>query len=197
MRFFLLVALITGCSSVPSIPSPIGNKNTFLTIETPGCSRAVCKIENDEGDIYFLNTPDTINISKSRSDFQVTCFIEEVKEIDTVLPLTTSLSKDSTYLNHPFECALTDSELFVKNKLEESYVESQEEIIVDSGDETPTNQESTKEITTEEINGENAEVELTDTQQQAIYQLDELFKNRLITEETYNKEIEAIKNQNS
>ena len=80
-EIFLLAFLITSCASVPSIPNPIGTKNTFLTVETPGCSRAVCKIENKEGDIYFLNTPDTINISKSRSDFQVTCFIEEVMKL--------------------------------------------------------------------------------------------------------------------
>ena len=196
MRFFLLAFLITSCASVPSIPNPIGAKNTFLTVETPGCSRAVCKIENKEGDIYFLNTPDTINISKSRSDFQVTCFIEEVIKIDTVLPLTTSLSKDSTYLNHPFECALTDSELFVKNKLEESYVESQDEVMADSTNEVDIKLEITNETMSDEINSED-DIVLTDIQLKAISQLDELLKNRLISEEIYNKEIEAIKNQSS
>ena len=44
----------------------------------------------------------------------------------------------------------------------------------------------------DEINSED-DIVLTDIQLKAISQLDELLKNRLISEEIYNKEIEAIK----
>ena len=68
--------------------------------------------------------------------------------------------------------------------------------MADSTNETDINLEITNETMSDEINSED-DIVLTDIQLKAISQLDELLKNRLISEEIYNKEIEAIKNQSS
>ena len=80
----ILLAGTYSCTTVPTFKPFVDNDSkeselSIVTIETPLCSRAVCKISNNDGDTYFMDTPRTINIRSSESDFEVTCFVEEVK----------------------------------------------------------------------------------------------------------------------
>tara|TARA_B100001057_G_scaffold476333_1_gene544189 strand:+ start:891 stop:1478 length:588 start_codon:yes stop_codon:yes gene_type:complete len=195
MRILIILITISSCSSISNINESIANlgepKTKFITIDTPNCSRATCKLENEEGAVYFLETPNTLNIPQTKSDFSVTCFVEEVQEMDTVNPLTISLDRNLSYLNHPFECPLTEKEVIVMNKLEESYsvsLEPQEDSLADNNnDDEMLLQDSEEEIEKEPV--------LSDAQLSAIIQIEELYKNRLISEEVYTKELKAIKKQ--
>lgn len=202
MRILIILIIISSCSSISNINESIASlgepKTKFITIDTPGCSRATCKLENQEGAVYFLETPSTINIPQTKSNFSVTCFVEEVQEMDTVIPLTISLDKETAYLNHPFECPLTEKEVIVMNKLEKSYSVSLEpednniaegdQVIEDAeSDENSASQDTAEKIEQEET--------LSDSQLMAIQQIEDLYNNRLISEEVYSKEIKAIKKQ--
>tara|TARA_A100001011_G_C14310669_1_gene845412 strand:- start:884 stop:1471 length:588 start_codon:yes stop_codon:yes gene_type:complete len=195
MRILIILITISSCSSISNINESIANlgepKTKFITIDTPNCSRATCKLENEEGAVYFLETPNTLNIPQTKSDFSVTCFVEEVQEMDTVNPLTISLDRNLSYLNHPFECPLTEKEVIVMNKLEESYsvsLEPQEDSLADSNnDDEMFLQDIEEEIEKEPV--------LSDAQLSAIIQIEELYRNRLISEEVYTKELKAIKKQ--
>ena len=202
MRILIIFIIISSCSSISNINESIASlgepKTKFITIDTPGCSRATCKLENQEGAVYFLETPSTINIPQTKSNFSVTCFVEEVQEMDIVNPLTVSIDKDTSYLNHPFECPLTEKEVIVMNKLEESYsvsLEPNENNIIEGDqviEEEKSYENSTSEDTAEKIEKEET---LSDAQLKAIRQIEDLYNNRLISEEVYSKEIEAIKKQ--
>lgn len=200
MRILFILIIISSCSSISNINESIASlgepKIKFITIDTPGCSRATCKLENEEGAVYFLETPSTINIPQTKSNFSVTCFVEEVQEMDIVNPLTVSIDKDRSYLNHPFECPLTEKEVIVMNKLEESYsvsLEPDENNIIE-GDQVIEEEESYANISSEDTADKiEKEETLSDAQIMAIRQIEDLYNNRLISEEVYSKEIEAIK----
>ena len=202
MRILIILVIISSCSSISNINESIASlgepKTKFITIHTPGCSRATCKLENEEGAVYFLETPNTINIPQTKSNFSVTCFVEEVQEMDTVIPLTITLDKETAYLNHPFECPLTEKEVIVMNKLEESYSVSlePEDNKIAEGDqviEPLENSENNSSLDTAEKTEQDEP--LSDAQLMAIKQIEELYNNRLISEEVYSKEIKAIKKQ--
>jgi hypothetical protein len=202
MRILIILVIISSCSSISNINESIASlgepKTKFITIDTPGCSRATCKLENEEGAVYFLETPNTINIPQTKSNFSVTCFVEEVQEMDTVIPLTITLDKETAYLNHPFECPLTEKEVIVMNKLEESYSVSlePEDNKIAEGDqviEPLENSENNSSLDTAEKTEQDEP--LSDAQLMAIKQIEELYNNRLISEEVYSKEIKAIKKQ--
>jgi hypothetical protein len=202
MRILIILVIISSCSSISNINESIASlgepKTKFITIDTPGCSRATCKLENEEGAVYFLETPNTINIPQTKSNFSVTCFVEEVHEMDTVIPLTITLDKETADLNHPFECPLTEKEVIVMNKLEESYSVSlePEDNKIAEGDqviEPLENSENNSSLDTAERTEQDEP--LSDAQLMAIKQIEELYNNRLISEEVYSKEIKAIKKQ--
>ena len=202
MRILIILVIISSCSSISNINESIASlgepKTKFITIDNPGCSRATCKLENEEGAVYFLETPNTINIPQTKSNFSVTCFVEEVQEMDTVIPLTITLDKETAYLNHPFECPLTEKEVIVMNKLEESYSVSlePEDNKIAEGDqviEPLENSENNSSLDTAEKTEQDEP--LSDAQLMAIKQIEELYNNRLISEEVYSKEIKAIKKQ--
>jgi len=212
VKNFLSLILLVGtysCSTVQTFKPFADNDSkepelSIVTIETPLCSRAVCKISNNDGDTYFMDTPSTINIRSSESDFEVTCFVEEVKEFDNVLPMTMWLSADSNYLKHDFACPLTDEEVIVKTKLESTPQLQDTELPIPSQEQKSEQVENndqaskpeagpSKPKTTDEVKVAN-EKPLTEGQIKAIEQLKELYDKKLISKDVYNKEIAAIKN---
>lgn len=210
IKNFLSLILLVGIYSCTTVQTfkPFADNDikkpdlSIITIETPLCSRAVCKISNNDGDTYFTDTPSSINIRSSESDFEVTCFVEEVKEFDNVLPMTMWLSADANYLKHDFACPLTDEEVIVKTKLESTSLDievpmsSEEEKLVQENqaeqDSKPLVDAPKPKITNEVI--VSSETPLTEGQIKAIEQLKELYDKKLISKDIYNKEIAAIKN---
>lgn len=209
LSLFLLVGTYS-CSTVQTL-KPFADNETqepglsIVTIETPLCSRAVCKISNIDGDTYFMDTPSSINIRSSESDFEVTCFVEEVKEYDNILPMTMWLSADANYLKHDFACPLTDEEVIVKSKLESTPQLADTELDITTTKEQESLQEdkieqdskqetdASKLKTADEAKVAN-ETPLTESQIKAIEQLKDLYDKKLISKEVYDTEIAAIKN---
>ncbi len=217
-HFLIFICLLaSSCATIDNLNPFNENENLakqeveYLTIETPACSRAVCKIANTSGDVYFMNTPNTINIKPSYQDFEVTCFVEEVKEYDDVLPMTMWLFAGNNYLKHDFACPLTDEEVIVKTKLENSPPQDstlpQEPTSLKVENDAANNPVNAEELpainiadsatqeneTISQTNEQSSEANLSETQINAIAQLTELYERKMISEEIFNKEIIAIK----
>lgn len=176
----ILLILVSNCSTA-SIPNPLDalkSSTSILTVETPDCSRATCRVKNDAG-IFFLTTPNTITIARSNSTLEITCYVEELMPDDILSPETIFAEKNETYINHPFSCPLTETELYVKDQLEQNY---QESILDDEVELTPLVIEEPPE------DPEPAEPVLTPAQINAIAQLDQLLAKKMIPQETYDQE---------
>lgn len=177
---FAILILVSNCSTT-SIPNPLDalkSSTSILTVETPNCSRATCRVKNDAG-IFFLTTPNTITIARSNSDLEVTCYVEELLPEDILSPETIFADENETYINHPFSCPLTETELFVKDQLEQNY---QESILEEEIEELPEEIE----LPAEDL--EPKEPVLTPAQINAIAQLDQLLAKKMISQETYEQE---------
>ena len=61
------MCLLAACASI------IDEKTQVVSVETPFCQAAKCKLSNDEGDYYIKNTPDSVMINKSGGDLVMTC----------------------------------------------------------------------------------------------------------------------------
>ena len=61
------MCLLAACASI------IDEKTQVVSVETPFCSAAKCKLSNDEGDYYIKSTPDSVMINKSGGDLVMTC----------------------------------------------------------------------------------------------------------------------------
>ena len=206
VKNFLSLILLVGtysCSTVQTFKPFADNDSkepelSIVTIETPLCSRAVCKISNIDGDTYFMNTPSSINIRSSESDFEVTCFVEEVKEYDNILPMTMWLSADANYLKHDFACPLTDEEVIVKTKLESTPQSQDTELPIPSQEQKSVQEDKIEQVSKPEADASKPktsdEKPLTESQIKAIEQLKDLYDKKLISKDVYDIEIAAIKN---
>lgn len=79
----LSVALASGCASITT------GQNQTLTVETPGCNGATCKIVNDKGAWYVTATPGSTVVSRSYNDMTVTCEKGEYKSTPGAFKSTT------------------------------------------------------------------------------------------------------------
>ena len=53
------VVLVSGCASITT------GQNQPLTVETPGCNGATCKLFNDKGTWYVTATPGSTVVNRS------------------------------------------------------------------------------------------------------------------------------------
>jgi len=65
----LLTLFITSCASLTT------GQDQVISVETPNCPNATCRISNNEGTYYVNRTPGTITINKSGSNLNVVCGI--------------------------------------------------------------------------------------------------------------------------
>ena len=63
----LLLLAIGGCASV------LGETTQVVSVDTPGCPKAICTLTNDEGIYYIKSTPGTISLNKSYNDLTIVC----------------------------------------------------------------------------------------------------------------------------
>ena len=78
MRALLLglcLALVTGCASITT------GQNQSLSVETPGCLAATCKLSNDKGTWYVSSTPGTVTVQRAYGDILVACEKGEYKAV--------------------------------------------------------------------------------------------------------------------
>lgn len=63
----LSVALLEGCASI------VSGTNQSVSVETPGCPGASCKLTNDKGTWYVANTPGSVTVHRAYGDLTVVC----------------------------------------------------------------------------------------------------------------------------
>ena len=62
-----IVSIFSGCASVTT------GQNQSLSVETPGCKAASCKLSNDKGTWFVASTPGTVTVNRAYGDMNVTC----------------------------------------------------------------------------------------------------------------------------
>jgi|TARA_B110000196_G_C20870829_1_gene531965 hypothetical protein len=65
-----LLPLITQCASI------VKGSDQVITIDTPNCPGATCRLTNNDGTYFINKTPGTVSINKSGSALSVSCFKE-------------------------------------------------------------------------------------------------------------------------
>ena len=74
IAFFILNQL-TSCASI------VEGDDQVVSIETPSCPGASCKLINNQGTFYVNKTPGTVSINKSSSDLSIECSKGDVTQI--------------------------------------------------------------------------------------------------------------------
>ena len=62
-----IIFLATGCASV------IGDDTQPVSVDTPSCREASCRLTNSQGTYFVKATPETVVINKAYSDLTMTC----------------------------------------------------------------------------------------------------------------------------
>ena len=62
--------LITHCASL------VKGSDQVITVDTPNCPGATCRLTNNDGTYFVNNTPGTVTINKSGSDLNISCYKE-------------------------------------------------------------------------------------------------------------------------
>ena len=91
-RSTLLVAavfLTSGCASI------IGDDGQPVSIDTPNCPGASCRLVNSQGAYFIKATPETVSINKAYGDLTITCE-KDGKSANSVHP---SSANAATYGN--------------------------------------------------------------------------------------------------
>ena len=77
MRSLLLLCfcaiLASGCASITT------GQNQSLSVETPGCLAATCKLSNDKGTWFVSSTPGSVTVQRAYGDMTVVCEKGEYK----------------------------------------------------------------------------------------------------------------------
>lgn len=79
MKYLLVTAsmLLASCSSI------VKGDTQSISISTPACPNAQCKLQNNQGTYFIGSTPGTVTINKSASALTIECHKGENKEIIT------------------------------------------------------------------------------------------------------------------
>lgn len=62
-----IVSIFSGCASVTT------GQNQSLSVETPACPAASCKLTNDKGTWFIASTPGTVTVNRAYGDMSVVC----------------------------------------------------------------------------------------------------------------------------
>ena len=61
------ISLLSGCASI------VSGQHQSLSVATPGCEKANCELQNDEGKWYVPITPGTVTVNRSYQELLVKC----------------------------------------------------------------------------------------------------------------------------
>lgn len=67
LQALALVTLVGGCASI------VGGQNQSISVVTPDCPGAACRISNDKGKWYVAATPASVGVNRSFADLVVSC----------------------------------------------------------------------------------------------------------------------------
>ena len=175
LGIFLFTFLLSNCSAKPQNSVNL----TSLTVETPNCSQAKCRVKDNSG-VYYVDTPGTIPVRTSNEGFDIVCFAEGEP------PENLIVSSFVNFVSHPFSCPDTEEE----KKQKAEYLETinnekreNEENVPCLDCKTEINKEALKEQT------------LSEEDLILLQQLEELFEQGLISEVVYEKEKQLINNK--
>lgn len=68
LLILFLLPLITECASI------VKGSDQVITIDTPNCPGATCRLTNNDGTYFINKTPGTVSINKSGSALTVSCY---------------------------------------------------------------------------------------------------------------------------
>jgi hypothetical protein len=63
----VLPAVTGGCAAV------VGDQTQPVSVDTPSCPKAKCRLNNSEGTYYIASTPGTVTINKDYNDLTISC----------------------------------------------------------------------------------------------------------------------------
>ena len=63
----MMLFLAGGCASV------IGDQSQPVSVDTPECPQASCRLSNSEGTYFVKSTPETVVVNKAFGDLTITC----------------------------------------------------------------------------------------------------------------------------
>lgn len=135
--FFLpMLVFLSNCASI------VQDDKQILSVETPDCLEAKCKLSNDQGTFYISKTPGTVSINRSYSDMTIECSKGEYAQIITsesstdnmvfgnilvggIVGVIVDTSSGAAYeydtlIQHPLSCHPSDSDENSAKKIEES-----------------------------------------------------------------------------
>lgn len=69
---------LSACSSI------VNDKTQVVSVDTPACPAATCKLSNADGQYFINQTPGTVMVNKSTSDLTIECSKENLKSIEAV-----------------------------------------------------------------------------------------------------------------
>ncbi len=72
---FISLNFLTSCASI------VEGDDQVVSIETPSCPGASCKLINNQGTFYVAKTPGTVSLNKSASDLSIECTKGDVTQI--------------------------------------------------------------------------------------------------------------------
>ena len=84
--FPLVLALLPACASI------VEGDRQVLSVESPNCPGALCKLSNNQGMFYVPKTPGTVSINKSASSMIVECSRGEHSQVITVESSTKAMT---------------------------------------------------------------------------------------------------------
>ena len=65
--FISAAIALSGCASI------VGDSTQPVSINTPNCKGASCRMSNSQGTYYVKSTPETVTINKAYGDLTITC----------------------------------------------------------------------------------------------------------------------------
>tara|TARA_B100001057_G_scaffold320093_1_gene320316 strand:+ start:3679 stop:4179 length:501 start_codon:yes stop_codon:yes gene_type:complete len=68
LLILFMLPLVTECASI------VKGSDQVVTIDTPNCPGATCRLSNNDGTYFINNTPGTVTINKSGSALTVSCY---------------------------------------------------------------------------------------------------------------------------
>lgn len=69
---------LTNCASI------VSGDQQLISVDTPNCKRASCKLSNEQGKFYISSTPGSVEINKSASTLIIECEKGSVKKTMSV-----------------------------------------------------------------------------------------------------------------
>tara|TARA_B100002003_G_scaffold182157_1_gene170385 strand:+ start:376 stop:765 length:390 start_codon:yes stop_codon:yes gene_type:complete len=63
----LAIFTLSGCASM------VGDSVQPVSVDTPNCPAAECRMVNSQGTYFVKSTPETVTINKAYSDLTITC----------------------------------------------------------------------------------------------------------------------------